>query len=63
MQVPDAPDNPVMELQTEAFDQEAMDINFRQADTCRVGRPFSIKMMDTIGLVVNEHHPRVMLLR
>ena len=63
MQAPDAPDNPIMELQTEAFDQEAMDINFRQADTCCIGCPFPIKMMDAVSLVVDEHHPRVMLLR
>ena len=57
MQAPDAPDNPIMELQTEAFDQEAMDIDFCQTDTCRIGCPFPIKMMDAIGLVVDEQHP------
>ena len=57
MQVPDAPDNPIMELQTETLNQETMDIDFRQTDTCRIGSPFPIKMMDAVGLVVDEQHP------
>ena len=57
MHLTDTSDNPVMELQTETFDQEAMDIDFRQTDTCRVGCPFPIKMMDAVGLVVDEQHP------
>ena len=63
MHLTDAPDNPIMELQTKAFDQEAMDIDFRQTDTCRIGSPFPIKMMDAVGLIVDKQHPRIMLLR
>ena len=63
MHLRDTSDNPVMELQTETFDQEAMDIDFSQSDTCRVGCLFPIKMMDAIGLVIDKQHPRIMLLR